>query len=349
MAKLPSYADIYKNLQFDSFPILWFVFLRSALHLGFDSDAGLRVLGLLVGLASIAMVWFAARKLSKSPPLISLVLIGFSPIFIRWGDSIRGTGIGLVFGLALAPLIWRIIQNPNKKTIFIAFFVSLLAVQINYYNCVLLFASIVAGVLICLFHRNFKKSAILLSIGILCALSMTIYIPSMREASEWNMILKYSGFNFHWFLKALNRSAGAFGNIKDGWIWIILLLIAAILSILKINSQKKTDSSEKSSVLSYLWFCLVVNFISYYSFLKILDYETNPWYFIPLLGFSAILIDAVIFKTISDFQNERIRIAVTCLVPVPSGSGSRVMLIASGRNRSCEMRCCIHFRSSRYL
>src|SRR5262245_54150152 len=51
LAHMPSLRDMWRNLQFDSFPPLWPLLLRGCGMLGLaDSDMGIRILGLGVGL-----------------------------------------------------------------------------------------------------------------------------------------------------------------------------------------------------------------------------------------------------------------------------------------------------------
>src|SRR5512146_1028828 len=50
VASLPSLMDTWANLQYDSFPIFWFVVLRVWSRLGPGAtDFGIRILGLFVG------------------------------------------------------------------------------------------------------------------------------------------------------------------------------------------------------------------------------------------------------------------------------------------------------------
>ena len=62
MAQMPSLKDLWNNLPFESFPPLWPLLLRGCGFLGItDSDAGIRVLGLGVGLCFLASLWLCSR------------------------------------------------------------------------------------------------------------------------------------------------------------------------------------------------------------------------------------------------------------------------------------------------
>src|ERR1051325_3372829 len=55
LAHMPSLRDIWGNLQFESFPLLWPLVVRGCGMLGLaNSDRGIRILGLAIGLFFLA-------------------------------------------------------------------------------------------------------------------------------------------------------------------------------------------------------------------------------------------------------------------------------------------------------
>jgi hypothetical protein len=103
LALMPSFGEIWSHLELESFPLLITMMLRvwSALSFG-GSDLGLRVFGMLAGLAVLAALWWNAWRFSSSPPTLSMLIFGLSPVVIRWGDSLRAYGIGVFF----SSLVW---------------------------------------------------------------------------------------------------------------------------------------------------------------------------------------------------------------------------------------------------
>ena len=100
VATMRTFAEMWANLSFDSFPALFFVILR--LFAGVPasvSDGSLRVFGAAIGLLILFAVWLNARWLRLGFPLITLALIGFNPMVIRYGDSIRAYGLGILLAL----------------------------------------------------------------------------------------------------------------------------------------------------------------------------------------------------------------------------------------------------------
>jgi len=72
----------------DSFPILMPLLVKLWAAFG-GTDAWLRLLGLAAGLAIPAAFWAVAR-VTRQPPLCSLVLFGLNSLLICYGDSLRG-------------------------------------------------------------------------------------------------------------------------------------------------------------------------------------------------------------------------------------------------------------------
>ena len=112
LALFPSLSEIWAHVEHESFPLLLTLLLRgwSAIGLG-GSDLALRVFGLLVGLAVLAALWWNAWQFSASPPLISLLLFGLSGTTIRWGDSLRAYGLGVLLLLLALGLIWKVARS----------------------------------------------------------------------------------------------------------------------------------------------------------------------------------------------------------------------------------------------
>jgi len=114
IATLPHLADVWKNLSNDSFPILWLLIVRafSALF-GPMNDTAFRALGFVIGVGVVAMLWLNARSFGHRLPFFSLVLLGMSPAMIRWGDTMRAYGFGLLLSLLTCALLWRFLKQPG--------------------------------------------------------------------------------------------------------------------------------------------------------------------------------------------------------------------------------------------
>ena len=157
LATLPSLAEIWQFLDYDSFPVLFFGVLRGWTTLfGADNDLALRALGLITGLGILGALWVNARAFGIKWPVLSFALIGLNPMLIRYGDSTRAYGLGIVLILLTFRSFWRLVDSPSPppaKRILPAALLALLSVQCLYYNSVLLFA-IAAGAMTVAFRQR---------------------------------------------------------------------------------------------------------------------------------------------------------------------------------------------------
>ena len=95
LSLLPSVSEVWQNLPHESFPILMPLAVRAWSAAGFgNTDIGLRVLGLLVGMFLLLAFWFASWTMRNGPPLLAVTLAGLNVTLVRAGDSLRAYGLG---------------------------------------------------------------------------------------------------------------------------------------------------------------------------------------------------------------------------------------------------------------
>jgi uncharacterized membrane protein len=186
LALMPSFSEIWAHLEHESFPLLLTLLLRawSALGLG-GSDLAWRSFGLLVGLLVLGALWWNARRFSSTPPLLSMLLFGLSPVTIRWGDSLRAYGLGVFFILLTVGSAWKVVRSPSRKAVLLAMIAGFLAAQSLYQSAFMLPAIYLGGVVVAALRRDFKRALLVISIGIPAALSLLPYLPVIRRASDW--------------------------------------------------------------------------------------------------------------------------------------------------------------------
>src|SRR6476469_6763177 len=145
LAHMPSLRDIWHNLQFDSFPLLWPLLVRGCGMLGLtDGDMGIRIFGLGIGLFFLSSLWLCQRWIGGRTPILSIALLGGLPAFIFIVGANRAYGLaGCLLVLSFGK-IWRALESPSRSRIFSAGFVSLLFVQCVYYDVIFLGAILAA-------------------------------------------------------------------------------------------------------------------------------------------------------------------------------------------------------------
>src|SRR6266487_4754139 len=115
LSLLPSLSSVWQNLPHDSCPILMHLAVRewsAAASLG-NTDPGLRVLGLYVGLFLLLAFWFASWTMRNGAPLLAVTLAGLNVTIIRAGDSLRGYGLGSALAVLTLAVIWRLSWRPT--------------------------------------------------------------------------------------------------------------------------------------------------------------------------------------------------------------------------------------------
>ncbi|HEX7517162.1 MAG TPA: hypothetical protein VF345_07730 [Chthoniobacterales bacterium] len=320
LATLPSFAEVLHFLDYDSFPILFFAVLRGWLGVfGSDNDAALRALGCIIGFAVLGALWFNARAFGIRWPVLSLALIGLNPMLIRYGDSTRAYGLGMLLILLTVRSFWRLVDkasHPDARRVLLATALALLSVQCLYYNSVLLLAIAVGTIAVAVRTRAWRTVGIVLGIGIVAAASLLPYVPMMRRMREWTFMVSYPA-DFAWLWK---RTCEVIGSPDPLGIWLWLGLFVAGLGvvaslavsqlwrgfarrrIIDENAERTSSSSvplhrdQPHSVPDAVLFSavvLIVGVVGYAAFLRMLHYYTQPWYYITLIAFAACALDVV--------------------------------------------------------
>src|SRR6266550_3116186 len=196
LSLLPSLSSVWQNLGYDHCPILMPLAVRawSAAGLG-NTDPGLRVLGLLVGLFSLAAFWFASWTMRNGTPLLAVTLAGLNITMVRAGDSLRGYGLGSALAVLALAVIWRLTCRPSLATFSCAVAISVLSVQSLYQNAFLLFAACCGGFVLCAVERRWRDTLPVLAVGAAAATSLLPYIPLINRAQDW-LITARHGFRF---------------------------------------------------------------------------------------------------------------------------------------------------------
>ena len=78
-----------------------------------NTDPGLRVLGLFVGLFLLLAFWFASWTMRNGAPLLAVTLAGLNVTMVRAGDSLRGYGLGSALAVLTLAVIWRLTCRPS--------------------------------------------------------------------------------------------------------------------------------------------------------------------------------------------------------------------------------------------
>lgn len=304
LALRPSLANTWADLNFDSNPVLHVLVIRLWAKLFGSSDMSFRSLGFMIGISILAALWIKARALQSRTPLTSLLLIGMSPVMIRFLDSARPYGVTAVTTILAFTVVWRAVRKPTSVNIGIASLMLALCIQALYHSAIFVLAMGI-GALSAAFLRGGVKRAFLVAIPFFIAvISLLPHLGHLQQAQNWwplardpsasQMLLKS-------FLDALSSPTQYFT-----WLWATLLILAVVGAILSLSRKKRRDSLEDEQ--GYLLYCtitLIVSTIGFFPFFVFVigQFAFQKWHFVPLLVVVAVsaepLAEQVISKTLT--------------------------------------------------
>jgi hypothetical protein len=176
-----SFADMAK----DSFPVLMPLIVRLWFAVGLGgSDIHLRLIGLMVGLGTVAALWVGMWKIRREPPLIGLVLLGLNSTLIFFGDSLRAYGLGSVTAIMLTASAFVFLKQPSGRRAAWLTLYAILSVQVLYHNVVLVAAVCFGAWAVCWRRRDGRAAVQILIVAIVSAASLLPYLHMLSSITS---------------------------------------------------------------------------------------------------------------------------------------------------------------------
>jgi hypothetical protein len=295
LSLLPSVSGMWQNLPYDHCPILMPLAVRAwsaAERLG-NTDLGLRVLGLFVGLFLLLAFWFASWTMRNDAPLLAVTLAGLNVTIVRAGDSLRAYGLGSALAVLALAVIWRLTRRPTLAAFSCAVAVAVLSVQSLYQNAFFVFAACCAGFVLCAVERRWRDTLPIFAVGAAAAVSLLPYIPLIVRAQDWYIICKI-GFRFSRGWNQLSLATGSPLPVFT-WIWVALWIGALAAAISVLFRRRDRLPQHVRSLILFAGTSLVLGTAGFVFFLKLAALPTQPWYYVPLMAFSVICLDTMFF------------------------------------------------------
>lgn len=296
LATLPSLSEVWRMLTHDSFPALLPLVLRlwAAIGLG-GTDLHLRFLGLLVGLATLATIWGAARLMGRGAPTAALALLALNPICIRAGDTLRAYGLGSALIVLTMALAWRFAQKPTSARGILAAAAAILSVQCLYQNAFLVLGICVGGCALCYSQERWRDFFWNLGIGIVAAISLVPYLQPIARSQQWWIVEKV-GFQPE-VLWGNASQAMAFPGKGFDLVWIFLLVLGlGYAVVVLILGAKSGVIREQRDLILFSGAALVTGLIGFFFFIRLALLPTQPWYYLPILTFAAVCLDTIVAR-----------------------------------------------------
>lgn len=292
ISRLPTLGQVWRALPHDQCPIVFPMLVRFWSRFGFGAtDAGLRILGLGLGLVLLASFWIASRMMGKGLPLLCVAFAGLNFTVIRYGDSLRAYGLAAACIVLTTALIWRFVEVPSPRRGFLAGVAAVISVQVLYQNAFLLLAVCIAGAVVCFRRGRHRNALTVLSIGAVAAISLLPYVVPIYRAQSW-WIISRTGVD--WTM-VFNRISAATGSLLV--FWLVLPLVAAVLGVRYVLTnvlRKETDIRQDLPLFASV--ALVIGLITFGIFIKLAELPTETWYYITAMGFTAVCCDAILSR-----------------------------------------------------
>jgi hypothetical protein len=293
LSLLPSVSEVWQNLPYDHCPILMPLAVRAwsaATSLG-NTDPGLRVLGLYVGLFLLLAFWFASWTMRNGSPLLAVTLAGLNVTMVRAGDSLRAYGLGSALAVLTLAVIWRLACRPSLAAFSCAVAVAVLSVQSLYQNAFFVCAACCGGFVLCAVERRWRDTLSVLAVGAAAAVSLLPYIPLIIRAQDWYIICKV-GFRFSYGWKQLSLATGSPLTVFT-WVWVALWIGALAAAISALFWHRDRFPEHIRGLILFAGTSLVLAAAGFGFFLRLADFPTQPWYYVPLMAFSVVCLDAI--------------------------------------------------------
>jgi hypothetical protein len=310
LAHMPSLRDIWRNLPFESCPLLLPLLVRGCGMLGLtDGDMGIRILGLGIGLFFLTSLWLCQRWIGGRTPILSIALLGGLPVFIFIVGANRAYGLaGCLLVLSFGK-IWRVLESPTKSRILSAGFICLLFAQCIYYDVIFIGAMLTGGGLVAIRRQQWKILWTMAGIGLVAGASLFIYLPIIHR--EYLSFIASPFFDAATLWNGLRDALAARSSANpDGvngpqiWIWIGLLLAGIIVAVImqrtrvrqtpKPEVASKSANPERSDLALLCLTSVVLGIIGYIGFLLKLQFFMQPWYYVEILILCAISLDGIL-------------------------------------------------------
>jgi hypothetical protein len=302
-----SHQHSFADMARDSFPILMPLIVRFWFVIGLgDSDLHLRLIGLMVGLGTVAALWVGVWKIRREPPLIGLALLGLNSTMIFFGDSLRAYGLGSVVAVMLTAAAFVFLRKPSTaRTVWLALF-AILSVQVLYHNVVLVAAVCFGAWTVC-WRRADKPSAVkILIVAVVSAASLLPYVNILRGLTSGGPASQVfrTGATMRRFIWSCDD---IFGFPRWGYIyvWAALALIIIVCACIGFGRLARAagnkpggadlpvsqDALPHSDYSLFASVTLLLAAVGFPIFFWQAQMPMQSWYLLPFVGLAVVCFD----------------------------------------------------------
>lgn len=298
LSRAPSWPEMWGNLVDDSFPGLFVSLLRAWTQTGLgSSDAGIRLLGILISLGTMVSVVWSCRAMQVKVPALALALVGMNEAVFYTGSSIRAYGLAALLIVACFAAFWRVAVQPTRWNCSLAFTLAVLSIHANYQNTYLLLGIGTAAAVVAAGYRKFLRSLLILTMCFVAALTMLIYLRTIARyqselgISHYELSVAQIGSTL---AQALSK-----GNLFVLSVWIVLAVSPLVLLVVRrIQIARSPDASAGPLPDLYCLLTVVISAVTGAAFFKSNGMYPFVWHYVPFIAMCAVAIEC-------GLQNER--------------------------------------------
>ncbi len=298
LATLPAVKDVLAYFPHEAFPLLFPLTLRGYARIVGESDMAWRLFGTLVGVSIIGALWLNMRIVRRGVPLLSLAMLGFNGVFIQWGDSLRGYGLGILLNLLTLGLVWRMVERPTAARAVAAALAAVASVQCLFQNSFLLLAIGLSVLALALRRGAVRPMLLMVCVGIVAAGSLVPYWGPLRRAQDWDALIHFPvGLVYLW--SGFRQALSAGGSLAF-WIWWLLLALGLCAAAVgQFRGAALGLERESRDALLFSGSGVAFGVAGYLCFLVILSHPTQAWHYLALVALVAMFLD-LIFDVLSE-------------------------------------------------
>lgn len=123
------------------------------------------------------------------------------------------------------------------------------------------------------------------------------------------------------FLEAAN-----FPTPEFKWVWLVLFMVAAIVMLYAIISSRANmaaDFAESRDLILFGGVALAAGVAGFLVFIRVANFPTQPWYYVPLIAFIAVCLNAILAQCARWIQHILAVVAgLAVVMAYPSGVNS---------------------------
>lgn len=317
LVTLPSLAETWRHMEFESFPLLWLLLLKGWIATGLGStDTGLRAFGALGGLTIPAAVWFAARRLGGAVPLVSAALLAINPDIVRWAVTVRAWGLGVALAIVALVLVREASAAPTPRRVAVATCAAVLSVQCVFQNAVLLAAVVAGAAAVACTRRDWGRVVVPVGIGAVAAISLLPYAGVIARVSRWSMLNQEPVTLGHLAATLLAVVASSGMPVLVCWLIAVALALGAAVRTVSGPAPGRGASHDVTLYAAVVMVVAVGGLLLFYARFR---YPTQAWYYLGLVAIVAVCAEAAIVA-FSSARAIRIALVALALVIVMAGA-----------------------------